>query len=390
MPLISVITAVYNNEKYVRNAINSVLNQTFDSFEYIIIDDGSTDNTPYILDEIAANDNRVHVIHQSNQWIYASFNNGVKEARGEYVFILNSDDTIETDVLNNFYEIIKQYNPDVIYTPVLIHKCDANQNIIVYDRLNFRELVKQDVFFHNKNEVRDNWVNLNKLKLVTNQANLYRRNLMLSHPFRNDVYGADYLFNISIADDIETAYVMKRPVYNFFEYDCENMNTSVNKYYEYEHYMFNEFYYENQSLLKTWKRYNFESDKYCLKKRLSDYSHELRSLTAFSCNLTLEEKLKKILNEYIEPWICKEVQKFDLEEEFEARTLSGIRGLFYNNTLSEDSDMYFLYELLDSLLRYEKTEHDYARIKNAVYNENNPLNIGKIFYQKIKNGERFS
>ena len=83
MPLISIITPVYNKEKYVANAIESVLSQSFDAFEYIIIDDGSTDASPAIVDEYAKKDNRIKVIHQQNQWIYASFNNGIREASGE-------------------------------------------------------------------------------------------------------------------------------------------------------------------------------------------------------------------------------------------------------------------------------------------------------------------
>ncbi|MEE0294816.1 MAG: glycosyltransferase family 2 protein [Eubacterium sp.] len=63
-PLISIITAVYNNEKYIRNVARSVLDQEFKDIEYIIVDDGSTDRTPAIIDEIAREDARVKVIHQ--------------------------------------------------------------------------------------------------------------------------------------------------------------------------------------------------------------------------------------------------------------------------------------------------------------------------------------
>lgn len=389
MSLITIITAVYNNEKYVKAAVDSVLNQKFQDFEYIIIDDGSTDNTPQVLDDIALLDKRIRVIHQKNQWIYASFNNGVNLASGKYIYILNSDDTLEKESLNKFATVIQKYKPDVIYTPVLIHKCDKQQNIVVFDRLNYRNLVKKDQYLKNKEEFRDNWINLNKLKLITNQANLYRKELMLLHPFRNDVYGADSLFNISIAEDICSAYIMKDPVYNFFEYGFGEMNASVGKYYEYEHDMFNEYYDLNKRLLMKWNRYDNEASLYCIKKRLADYSHELRSLNSSRCSLSIDDKVKKILNEYIEEWMYNEVIKFNLEEELESRTLSGIRELFCSEIPQKDSDMYFMYELLDGLLKYEKTDEDYKKIMNAIYNNNNQRNIGKVFYNKIKNGERF-
>ena len=114
MPLISIITPVYNNEKYVKNAVESVLRQGFDDYEYIIVDDGSTDNTPQIVDEIAGKDKRIRVIHQKNQWIYASFNNGIKEAAGKYVYILNSDDRMREGMLAKMVQIVKQYGPDVV------------------------------------------------------------------------------------------------------------------------------------------------------------------------------------------------------------------------------------------------------------------------------------
>lgn len=389
MPLISIVTTVYNNEKYVKSAIESVLNQKFNDFEYVIVDDGSTDNTLNTLKEIALTDNRIRVIHQENQWIYAGFNKGIEEASGEYVYILNSDDTLEKGTLNNFANIINKYNPDVIYTTVLIHKCDMNQNIILYDRLNFRNLVKQEEFFENKEIYRDNWIKLNKLKLVANQANLYRRELMLKHPFRNDVYGADFLFNISIAEDINSAYVMKTPVYNFFEYELNTMNASVGKYYEYEHNMFNEFYYENKDLLTKWGRYDEEASLYCIKKRLSDYSHELRTLNSSRCHLSLDNKLRKILSEYIETYFVDEINRFNLQEEFEARTLSGIRELLCNDILNSNSDMFFLYDLLDGLLKYEKTREDIDKIRKAISNKYNVWQIGMIFYNKIKNSEIF-
>lgn len=75
MPLFSIIIAVYNNERYVKNAIKSILDQDFKDYEIIIVDDGSTDTTPLIVDQIAEKDSRISVIHQDNQWIYASFNN---------------------------------------------------------------------------------------------------------------------------------------------------------------------------------------------------------------------------------------------------------------------------------------------------------------------------
>ena len=117
--LISVVIAVYNNEKYISNAIESVLSQGRTNVEIIIVDDGSTDRTPDIVDEYEKRYSNVKVIHQSNQWIYASFNRGIAEARGMYIYILNSDDKLAEHSLDAIESAIKEYDyPDVVWTKV--------------------------------------------------------------------------------------------------------------------------------------------------------------------------------------------------------------------------------------------------------------------------------
>ena len=248
MPLFSIITTVYNNEQYIVNAVESVIGQDFTDYEYIIVDDGSTDGTPQIIDSIAERHEKVHVIHQKNQWIYAGFNNGIKAAQGDYVYILNSDDRLRDGSLRKMAQIVEEYEPDVIWTKVLLHRCDREQHITEFDCYGADQKVKKDLLYGSGWEFRKGWLFLTETGLNQNQANLYRRSLMQKHPFRNDVYGADILFNISIADEVRTAFVMKDAVYDFMIYDSGFMNVSVNKYYSYIHEMYNEIYCSNISL----------------------------------------------------------------------------------------------------------------------------------------------
>ncbi len=90
LPLISVLMSVYNGEKYLRKSINSILNQTFTNFEFIIINDGSTDNTANILKSIQ--DPRIKVINQENKGLPISLNNGIKVSRGKYIARMDADD----------------------------------------------------------------------------------------------------------------------------------------------------------------------------------------------------------------------------------------------------------------------------------------------------------
>ena len=83
---------VYNCAQYLREAIESILGQTFQDFEFIIINDGSTDNTPEILREYANKDSRIRVINQPNSGIVTALNRGLKEAKGEWIFRMDGDD----------------------------------------------------------------------------------------------------------------------------------------------------------------------------------------------------------------------------------------------------------------------------------------------------------
>lgn len=112
--LVSVIMPVYNSEKYLGDAIKSVLNQTFKAFELILVDDGSRDQSSAICDQFAAEDSRIVVIHKSNGGICSARNTGIENARGEYVAFMDNDDLIESELLEENYFIAKSNNADMV------------------------------------------------------------------------------------------------------------------------------------------------------------------------------------------------------------------------------------------------------------------------------------
>ncbi|MBQ7815737.1 MAG: glycosyltransferase, partial [Oscillospiraceae bacterium] len=97
--MISVIVPVYNTEKFLDKCIESISKQTFDDFEIILVDDGSTDKSGQICDTWAHKDNRVKVIHKQNAGVSAARNNGIAAAKGEYIAFVDSDDTVSPDYL---------------------------------------------------------------------------------------------------------------------------------------------------------------------------------------------------------------------------------------------------------------------------------------------------
>src|SRR3990167_11383874 len=104
--MISVVMAVYNGERYLDLSISSILAQTFKDFEFIIVDDGSTDSTSNILDEYASRDSRIKLIYQNHRGLTLSLIHGIFEARGEYIARQDADDMSQTTRLEKQLRLI--------------------------------------------------------------------------------------------------------------------------------------------------------------------------------------------------------------------------------------------------------------------------------------------
>ncbi|WP_281815661.1 glycosyltransferase family 2 protein [Brachyspira pilosicoli] len=114
---ISVIVPVYNVEIYLKECLNSIINQTLKEIEIICIDDCSSDNSYNILEEYAKKDNRVKIFKNTqNESVGYNRNLGLKEARGEYISFIDSDDFISEDFLYNLYSTAKKYDSDMVNT----------------------------------------------------------------------------------------------------------------------------------------------------------------------------------------------------------------------------------------------------------------------------------
>ena len=112
--LFSVIVPIYNVEKYIKRCIDSVLCQSYEDFELILVDDGSPDNCPRICDDYAAKDSRVKVIHKENAGLVSARQAGIQESCGEYIFNLDGDDALTADALENAYKIIIETKADMV------------------------------------------------------------------------------------------------------------------------------------------------------------------------------------------------------------------------------------------------------------------------------------
>jgi glycosyltransferase involved in cell wall biosynthesis len=142
-PLVSIITPTYNHGKFISDCIQSAQNQTFDDWEMLIMNDGSTDNTAEIAADFAKNDQRIFLTNQSNVGIFKlseTYNLALAKARGKYIAILEGDDLWEPDKLERQVKSLDQ-NTDVVlaWSPAYQVNVDQTQKFIVSPNLKTSE-----------------------------------------------------------------------------------------------------------------------------------------------------------------------------------------------------------------------------------------------------------
>ena len=160
---ISVITVCYNSEKYIESTIRSVLSQTYNDMEYIIIDGASTDNTPNILDKALANSDNVICISEPDSGLYNAMNKGIRLATGDYLIFMNSGDVFtNSHVLSDIHD---QLTSDIVYGNVI--------------RISNSGDIKET---YNSSPQYIKWLLL-KGKMICHQAMFIKRSIMLNYMY---------------------------------------------------------------------------------------------------------------------------------------------------------------------------------------------------------------
>ena len=114
MPLVSVVVPIYNVEKYLNRCVESIINQTYENLEIILVDDGSTDNSSAICDEWSKKDKRIITLHKENQGAGMARNSGIENAKGEYIFFFDSDDYVAPNTVEKCVENAILNESDVV------------------------------------------------------------------------------------------------------------------------------------------------------------------------------------------------------------------------------------------------------------------------------------
>ncbi|MDE6745030.1 MAG: glycosyltransferase, partial [Oscillospiraceae bacterium] len=194
--LISIIMAAYNAEQTIEQAVTSVLNQTYENFELLIINDCSKDSTLSIAEKFSEKDKRVKVIsNEKNNGVSYTRRHGLEEAKGEWIAILDSDDAWASDKLEKQIRLQRETNADLLYTGSSFMDSDGN---------------RIDWYLHAPREI--GYRQLLKQNLISNSSSLVKKELYSEYYVSNDKMHEDFAVWLGILKSGRLAYGVDEPL----------------------------------------------------------------------------------------------------------------------------------------------------------------------------------
>lgn len=204
LPLVSVIVPVYNVKQYLEACVKSVQEQSYRNLEVILVDDGSTDGSGALCDELAKLDARICVIHKKNGGLSDARNAGMQNAAGEYFFFVDSDDFLEKNAIGHLMGLCEKYGADVAIGAFRETSGEVQKKEEVSDSvevLSTEETLRR-MFLHQG---------------IGHSAcaKLYRRNCWREWKFPKGMLYEDYATIYKVISDCKTAAITKEVVYNY-------------------------------------------------------------------------------------------------------------------------------------------------------------------------------
>ena len=205
MKRISVIIPVYNAENNIRHCLDSILPQLTDEDEVILLNDGSTDKSIYVLKEYETNYDIVRVIDKNNEGVANTRNRGIDEATGEYICFIDNDDFVDSDYFAIYYNAITKTDSDLVMG-------------------GYRRVSKEGIHFSVK-PIQSLWY---QLMVVAPWAKIYRRQFLIEENIRFLDYkiGEDNYFNFQVYNKTEKVKVIDYQGYNWWFNEYSISNTS--------------------------------------------------------------------------------------------------------------------------------------------------------------------
>ncbi len=331
IPKVSVVITVYNVEKYLRQCLDSIVNQTFKDIEIIVVNDCSPDNSPKIIEEFNQKDKRFVVINlNKNIGVGFARNEGIKIAKGKYVTFVDSDDWVSNDFVEMLYKTIEKYQYDVIspdfyeydnitqkiceshhtkkFYGIPISTMDIKQTLLCYEGIHYvrkifrLQFLKDNNIFFRTNILEDTlftWevvLKTNKLMFIDNKIYFYRihrKGSFMSNKQKEILYSVKLfhaLKELICQDDNNKKYF--DPVLNFFimnrflDYACKYSEEFKQVYPEFK----NRYFGDNNTVF-----YHTKTLKSFFKSKMFSFAFK-SSFRVMLVSLFYRFEFKKLLN----------------------------------------------------------------------------------------------
>lgn len=210
MVKVSVIIPVYNVEQYLKECLDSVINQTLKDIEIICINDGSTDGSLKILEKYESLDDRIVVFSQENSGLSATRNKGMQLSSGEYVYFMDSDDYLELNALEELYNLSDEKNLDLVIFKLINFDdgADKKYTSAYYEMEDIEEIVGDDVF--NYEILGDKVFSM----AVSAPGKFFKKSLIKDFKFPEGLIFEDNLFFTEAIFNAKRVYFYKKHLYN--------------------------------------------------------------------------------------------------------------------------------------------------------------------------------
>ena len=303
---VSVIVPVYNSSSYIEKCITSLVEQTLDDIEIIIIDDGSTDDT---LKKLKRYSNKIKLITQKNSGVASARNKGLKEAKGEYIAFVDSDDWIEKDMFQTMYTKAIQKKYDAV-------ECDFKY---VDDNNEWNGVIDTTNDILTIDDKKKYFVNM--FPVIWNK--IYKREKIKDIKFKDGVWAEDVEFLYRVITNINTIGKVNKNLYYYYQREKSESRLFDKRVYN---------YIDNfNGLIKFYK----DNNKYELYKKELEYCY-VRYLYATFVKRAASFKNKDDYKEAVKVARCNVLEKFPnyRKNKYFYKSIKGIYLLLFNNFIA--------------------------------------------------------
>lgn len=205
-PLISVIVPVYNVQAYLEACVNSLLSQSYKNIEIILINDGSADNSGALCDQLAQKDDRIRAIHQKNQGVSATRNNGIRCANGEYLVFVDSDDTVDAQYVQVLFQEMAENNVDLAICGYCLYYPNMKKDVCT----------EKDIYVDNILRSESVIAQIYRGKLLNSPCNkIYKKQLISQYFDSSLTMGEDLVFNLMYLKNVKTMKITSKVLYHY-------------------------------------------------------------------------------------------------------------------------------------------------------------------------------